>query len=537
MSDRLLARLSELPNGSMLSVMAEGRAILLLRQDDQVRAFDGRCPHAGAPLAEGLLSGGRLICARHKAVFCSGSGDCLEPPAPAGLTPVPIRVADGAVYLSVLPPAARATAAAGASPADPPRRRIQTAVAADPRSFVIVGAGAAGTAAARTLRAEGYAGRLMLIDHYGALPYDRTRLSKEALVAAAGEAMAELSLHDEDFYYRQAIERLEAEVCEIHPGIRRITLGDGRMLTYDRALIASGGTPRPADFPGANLRDVFVLRSHFDLRNILEAAGRARRVLVVGGGFLPMEVASSLRQRGLAVTVVCAEAQPFARVLGPTVGGMLARLHAGRGVTVRTQARIARLEGGAAVERAVLDDGEVIAADLVIVGLGMRPATWFVKGVALAEDGGLTVGAGLEVAEDLFAAGDIAAFPLFGTGPRVRSEHWRVACQHGRLAARNMLGAGERYDDIPYFWSVQHGEAVEYLGHAGAGARVEVRGEPAAGGFLAYYLEEGWVSAVAGVGRQKEMAALYALMRRTPGRCRLEDLHPAGSSPLAVLAA
>lgn len=528
MSDRPLARLKDLPFGSMCPVTLDGREVLLLRRGDEVRAFDGRCPHAGARLADGLLLGDRLICARHKTVFCTGSGDCLEPPALADLVPVPVLLRDGMVY-----PADEAKT----SPVQPFARR-HGGEEADSRTFIIVGAGAAGTAAARTLRAEGYAGRLVLIDHYADLPYDRTRLSKSALARSpTAGSVDRLSLHDEEFYYREAIERLEAEVCEIHPAIRRITLGDGRLLTYDRALVASGGTPTPAPFAGANLRRVFVLRSHIDLRNIVDAAVTSRRALVVGGGFLPMEVASSLQERGIAVTVACAEAQPAEAALGSAVGRALARLHTERGVVLRTESRIARLEGDDRVARAVFETGEILETDLVIVGLGMRPATWFVKGIPLAPDGGLAVNASLEVTDGLFAAGDVAAFPLFGRGPRVRIEHWRVACQHGRLAARNMLGAREEYGDMPYFWSVQHGEVLEYLGHAGPGAALEIRGDLEGREFLAYYLENGRVSAVAGMGRQREMAALYALMRKAPGKWRLDELHPPGSSPLAVLAA
>ncbi|HEV2676090.1 MAG TPA: FAD-dependent oxidoreductase [Aliidongia sp.] len=515
---RVVARLADFPDGTMRQVEVDGAKILLVRRGDDVFAMAGTCPHAGGPLAEGILDGDRVVCPWHKAAFCITSGACLEPPAVDGLLHIPVGIRDGEVVLAPEPPVQ-------AQPALPAAR--------DPRRFVIIGGGGAGATAAQTLREEGFAGEIAMIDQDGELPYDRTLLSKYVLSGAdAGEKSP---LQDEAFYRHHAIERIHGTVRMLDPKARIIVLEDGTTRVYDAALIATGGAPVRPSFPGAHLEHVFVLRNRADARHLVDVAVPGRKVVVVGASFIGMEVAASLRERGLEVTVVADQRAPFEPQLGAEIGTIFRKMHEAEGVAFRLNRRVDRVTGEGMVAGVVLTDGEELAADLVVVGLGVRLQTGFLQGVPLREDGGVDVDAELRLADGLHAAGDIAAFPLQGDGPTVRVEHWRVAEQHGRLAARNMLGAGRHYVAVPYFWTIQFSKRLDYVGHGSGSDELIVRGDTEAPEFIAYYRRDGRIVAAAGWNRDQDMAALIALMDQKRD-WTLDELHPVGSSPSAVLA-
>ena len=296
---RVLARLDDFPDGSMRQVERDGVKILLVRRGDEVFAVEGTCPHAGGPLAEGVLVGDRVVCPWHKAEFCVTTGSCTQPPAVDDLKRFPVGLRDGDVLVSPEP-------AIGPEPGLPTDR--------DPRRFVIVGGGAAGAVAAQTLRAEGFAGMIVMIDPEGELPYDRTLLSKYMLSGA--EAGEKSPLQDAAFYQRHAIERRRGRVQLLDPARKIIRLEDGTDLTYDAALVATGGRPIRPDFPGHELQNVFLLRSKADAQHLLAAAIPGHRAIVLGASFIGMEVAASLRERGLAVTVVADQRAPFEQQLG-----------------------------------------------------------------------------------------------------------------------------------------------------------------------------------------------------------------------------
>ncbi|HVJ54173.1 MAG TPA: FAD-dependent oxidoreductase [Aliidongia sp.] len=511
-----VASLDTLAPGSMREIEIDDTKILLVRVGDEITAIDAVCPHAGGPLADGVLKGNEIFCPWHKAAFCVSSGRCLEPPAVDDLRRFPVQVRDGRVFVSL---SEEVPAKAGES-------------AADSRTFLIVGAGAAGFSAAQTLRQEGFGGRIVLISREQALPYDRTILSKYVL--AGTEAGEKTPLQDEEFYRRNAIERLHAEVTALRPDEKSVLLKDGRRLTYDAALIATGGEPIRPPFPGADLGNVFLLRSQEDAARIVAAASGSRHAVIVGGGFIGLEAAGSLRERGLEVTVIVNQEVPPQKQFGKVVGGVLLDLHKEKGVAFRLGRKLVRLEGEHHVARAVLDDGESLPADLVIAGLGVRPTTAFVDGLVPADDGGLTADNTLKVAEGLYAAGDIVSFPLRGDGPRIRVEHWRVAEQHGRLAALNMLGANRPYDAVPFFWTSHYMQQLDYVGHASDQDQLVVRGDLSKRDFIAYYVREGRVTAAAGLNRDRDAAAVLALMSDrqswTP-----DEIHPPDASPVEVL--
>lgn len=481
----------DLAKDDLRQVVVDGDKVLLAWDGEQIRAVAATCPHAGAPLAQGVRNGARLICPWHKATFCLRTGAVLEPPAVDALACYDAAQRDGRILL-------RRREAPPDAPLPP-----------DARCFVIVGAGAGGAVAAQTLREAGFNGRLLMLDQHNRVPYDRTILSKYAL---SGEKGAEKSpLQTQAFYRQHRIERRTAEVAGLDAAARRITCADGSTLQYDAALIATGGLPRRPDLPGADLAGVFLLRSRADADAILAQAERSERAVILGASFIGMEVAASLRERGLEVVVTGRETVPFEKQLGARIGGALQALHERKGVRFKLGHGVARLRGDRSVAAVVLDSGEEIPADLVVAGFGVRPATSFVTGVPLNDDGSLSVDAHLRAADGLYAAGDIARFPDRGDGPPIRVEHWRVAEQHGRVAALNMLGQPTRYTATPVFWTIQYLKRVDYVGHAGEWDDVVVHGDLARPEFLAYYVKGGVVAAAAGMDRDEDTAALIEL--------------------------
>ena len=466
--------------------------LLLSRLGDEIVALGGTCPHAGATLAEGVRCGDRVICPWHKASFELRSGGMAEPPAVDALPRYPVRIEAGRVLVSMEPMSAP-----------------EPQAAADARCFVILGAGAAGQIAAQTLREEGFGGRLVMVSREAELPYDRTVLSKYKL---SGEQGGEKSpLQAPEFYQRHRIERRRATIAEVDAEQATVRFADGSTLAYDAALVATGGVPKAPKLPGMDLGGVFLLRTAADADAILAAAEQAPRAVVVGAGFIGMEVAASLRERGLDVTVVMPESTPFEKPLGPMIGAVFARLHEKQGVVLRSGEEVAAFAGDGTVTAVRLASGENLPADLVVIGGGISPATGFLRGVSLREDGGVPVDRHLRAADKLWAAGDVAAFPLYGDGAPIRVEHWRVAQQHGRHAALGMLGRQSPYESVPYFWTIHFLKRLDYVGHATDWDDIIVDGDLEKPEFIALYVRAGRVEAVIGWDRDQDIARAICL--------------------------
>ena len=359
---------------------------------------------------------------------------------------------------------------------------------ADNRTFVIVGAGLAGAKAAETLRAEGFTGRVVLLGAEPDRPYERPPLSKGLLLGDAGRDS--VFVHAADWYAAHDVDlRTATTVTAVDRSGRSVRLASGETLGYDRLLLATGAVPRALPVPGAGR--ALTLRTLADSRRIADAARPGARIVVIGAGWIGLEVAAAARTRGAAVTVVEAGPVPLQRVLGDRIGGVFADLHRAHGVTFRFGARIERVTGDGVVLAPGEGDGETLPADAVVAGVGVTPD------VALAEAAGLRTGDGVLVDDrlrtsdpDIFAAGDIARVehPLFKTGVRV--EHWATALNTGPAAARAMLGRDVSYDDLPYFFTDQYDLGMEYSGWIppDAAPEVVVRGDPAAREFLAFWL-------------------------------------------------
>jgi NADPH-dependent 2,4-dienoyl-CoA reductase/sulfur reductase-like enzyme/nitrite reductase/ring-hydroxylating ferredoxin subunit len=522
------AALTDLPDGGMKSVEAGSEKILLIRDRQTVHAIGATCPHAGAPLEQGVRNGDRIVCPWHKATFCIRTGALLEPPAVDRIPSYQARIEGQRILVSIppdQPPAPGADQPApGAAPDEPAPGAAPDepapGAAPDRRVFAIIGAGAAGALAAQTLREAGFNGRIVMLDRHNRVPYDRTVLSKYFL---SGESNAEKSPLQSQAYYRQhRIERRTAEVTALDAAQKRIECADGFTLTYDAALLATGAAPSLPKLPGAHLRNVFLLRSREDADAILAQAERSERAVVLGASFIGMEVAASLRERGLEVTVVGKETAPFEQQLGARIGNVFVSLHRKRGVSFRLGQEISGLEGDGRVQTVRLADGERLEADLVVIGFGVRPVTGYLLGIALNPDGSVPVDATLRAADGLYAAGDIARFPLQGDGPPIRVEHWRVAEQHGRIAGLNMAAPGEapgeaqaaRYDAVPVFWTIQYLKRLDYIGHATDWDDIIVHGDLEKPEFLAYYVKDGVVIAAAGLDRDQDTAALIELFNQ-----------------------
>jgi apoptosis-inducing factor 3 len=497
-----IGNVDDLANGDMKQVDADGVAVLLANVDGTFYAVGATCTHYGAPLADGVLCGTRIVCPWHHACFDVTTGDRLEPPAMDALPRYETRVENDKVFVRV--------------PSEATDRRTPGMAAldatADARTFVILGAGAAGYAAAQTLREDGFRGRVVMITREDRFPYDRPNLSKDYL---NGHAQPEwMPLRPDEFFAEHGIElMLGREVVAADAGTKTVAFAEGEPLSYDALLVATGGEARRLPVPGADLGNVFTLRSFDDADAIISALEGAAHAVIVGASFIAMEAAASLVARGIAVTIVAPESVPFERTLGPAVGSMFGAIHAEKGVTFRLGASVAGFEGNGKVEEVVLASGDRLDADIVLVGAGVRPATSYLKGVEVADDGAVLVDNRLRAADGVWAAGDVASFVDPRTGERTRIEHWRTAQQQGRVAAHNMAGRDADYDSVPFFWTMQFDGGLQYVGHATAWDDVIVHGEIAARDFLAFYVKDNRVRAVAGTSRDRDLCAIEELMR------------------------
>jgi len=485
--------LADLKEGTPLVGQVQGEAVMLVRRGPEIFAVSATCTHYSGPLAEGLVVGDTVRCPWHHACFDLRTGAPERAPA---LNPISCfqveRAGDNVRVGDKLVP--------------PPRARR----ASPPESIVIIGAGGAGNAAAETLRREGYAGRLTLVGREGATPYDRPNLSKDYLAGTAPEEW--IPLRGEDFYREQNIELALSSAAErIDVKGRTVALADGRSLSWDRLLLAPGADPICLDVPGAALSHVRTLRSLADSRAIIGLTAPGKRAVVVGASFIGMEVAAALRARQVEVAVVAPEPRPFERVLGPELGELLRGVHASKGVAFHLGDTVARID-----EKSVtLKSGATLPADLVIAGIGVRPALGLAEGAGLEIDRGITVDAYLETsAPGIFAAGDVARWPDPHTGQRIRVEHWVLAERMGQAAARNMLGDRRAFDAVPFFWSTQHDVTVNYVGHAERWDRIDIDGDLAKRDARLVYRSGSKVLAVVTVGRDSLSLRAEAALER-----------------------
>jgi NADPH-dependent 2,4-dienoyl-CoA reductase/sulfur reductase-like enzyme/nitrite reductase/ring-hydroxylating ferredoxin subunit len=481
--------IADLPERVPVLGHALGEPVLLVRTGSDVHALGATCSHYGAPLAEGLVVGETLRCPWHHACFQLRTGDALGAPA-----------LDSIACYEVLRHGDRVVVGA-----KKPRQAVASPPTA-PARIVIVGAGAAGAAATERLRQLGHQGSITLVGDEA--PVDRPNLSKDYLAGTAPEEW--VALRSPDFYDTLSVEMTSNDpVVEIDPAHMSVSLRSGRTLPYDALLLATGAEAVFPPVEGATLPHVFTLRTLADARGIIETAKTASRAVVVGSSFIGLEVAASLRTRGVEVDVISRSKVPLERVLGVQLGQLIQGLHEEHGVRFHLGARLRAIYSDA-VE---LDDGRRLAAELVVLGVGVRPRT------GLAEKAGLKVADGILVdsrlrtsAPGIWAAGDVARYPEARLGTSVRIEHWVVAERQGQAVACDMLGLGTSFRDVPFFWSRHYDLALSYVGHATSEDAIVVTGSLPKRDVAVTFRRAGRVVAVATIGRDHLSLAVEAAL-------------------------
>src|SRR5436309_68795 len=447
--------IDKLADEEMLLGHAFGEPVLVARRGDELFAIGATCTHYGGPLAKGLMLDCTVRCPWHHARFDLRTGEAIGAPALNDVACYKVEKRGDRLFV---------TSKIDRKPARKPK--------SFPASVVIVGAGAAGSAAAEMLRREGYDSPVTLIGADEFLPYDRPNLSKDYLAGNAPEEW--IPLRSPDFYREQKIDTLTSTVVEsIDPKAKQVTLSDGRPLGYGALLLATGAEPVRLSIPGDNLPHVCHLRTLVDSRRIINKAKNATRAVVIGASFIGLEVAWSLRERKLEVAVVGKESLPLEKVLGGELGNLVRETHEANGVKFH----LGRMPTAIDNQHVQLDDGTILDCDLVVVGIGVRPNTTLAEEAGIATDNGVLVNEFLETnVSGIFAAGDIARWPDPRAG-RIRVEHWVVAERQGQTAARNILGAREPFVAPPFFWSNHFDVAIRYVGHGSGDDRAVASGD------------------------------------------------------------
>jgi apoptosis-inducing factor 3 len=471
---------------------AHGEAVVVVRVGSDVRAIGASCTHYGGPLAEGLVVGNTIRCPWHHACFDLATGEAVGAPALRGVACFEVARQGDLVQVR---------ASKDAQPRTP---------ASSPSSVVIIGAGAAGAACAEMLRKEGYAGPIAMLGSEDPGPVDRPNLSKDYLAGTAPEDWIPLGT-------RERYAELRVDLAPADPAIaidtkaKTVTTKTGRQLAYGALLYATGAEPVRLPIEGIDLPHVFTLRTLADARGIIERAKDAKRAVIIGASFIGLEVAASLVARGLEVHVVAPDRTPLGRILGEEVGAFLRSVHEGKGTKLHLGTKPRAIREGY-VE---LETGERLDAELVVVGVGVKPRSALAEQAGLKVDNGVVVDASLRTsAEGVWAAGDVARYPEARSGELARIEHWVVAERHGQAAARAMLGQSTTFRDVPFFWSAHHDVTLSYVGHAPKWDQVTVYGSLEKRDATVVYEKERTIVAVATINRDAVSLAVEAALER-----------------------
>ncbi len=492
---------SQLPTGHMHQFSVGEYDVLLANVAGEIYAIQNKCSHYGAPLSKGALCEHRVRCPWHHASFDLRTGEQIEAPGMDGVPRFEVRVEGDDIFVSPEP----VTDNTINFPSPKPR----IGAARDHYDYVIVGGGPAGAYAVEAIRAADSEGSLLLISAEDLPPYDRTKVSKNYLQE---DSASQLPLRSEEFYARLNVHFMagtRVEKLDLHA--KSLQLADARTIRYERVLMASGSTPVSLDIPGADLGNVFPIRTAKDAEAARAAVTEGTKVVIVGGSFIGLETAMSLGKRGADITVVTREEVLFEKPFGVPTGRYIQHLHEAAGVKFRLGTQSRAFTGDEKVSGVELEDGTTLEAEVVIVGIGVKPNTDYISGIAYQDDRSLAVDGHLAVhAEDAWAAGDIATYP--DREGMVRIEHWKVAGQQGRIAGRNMAGTAAPYTMVPYFWTNQQGVNFRYVGHGTDYDEIVYDGKPGEAPFLAFYIKDRHVQACLGVKRDAEVAAINELL-------------------------
>lgn len=508
---------ADIVSGGMKSYKQDDDSIILITRDDSTfRAFDGKCPHAGADLGTGLRCGNRVICPWHHATFDSSDGALLEPIATTGLTQY--QIMDNGDSLTVDTSAKI-------------DKQVENDKLPDTHT-IIVGGGGAGFMTAHQLRNTGYGGKITLVSAEDKAPYNRPLLSKAFLAGNMPEE--KLLLGGTDWASKHDIElRLNQTVSEVLFNERSIVItdekGDSNKLTAEFLVVATGAEPKIPPIKGATLDGVYTLRSMDDAK-LIKAASHDQRVVIVGTGFIGMEVASALAQSGTtaSITVIGQDHRVMGNIVSETVSNALIKLHKENGVEFVFDASVSEITAAkdtttnnednfSQVSGVKLANGEQIDADIVILGTGVAPRIELLQNTNHPD--GVQVDEHLQLRDGVYALGDIAKAP--NQLGRMRIEHWRVALQHGMVTAAAILNDDKvksLKERIPFFWTMQYGKSLRYSGHAATPDHGILMGSPDSFNYIEYYFddedENTRASAASSLGRDKELVAFSELLRQ-----------------------
>lgn len=379
-------------------------------------------------------------------------------------------------------------------------------------TVVVVGAGQAGSEFAAELRALGFEGRIVMVGDEAELPYKRPPLSKGFLTGAV--SADQLPIRSAAVHEKNRIEFIGGvSVTAIDRARKAVSLSDGRSIPYSRVALTTGGRARPLALPGAGLANVLSLRSMADAVAIREQLVEGRRLVIIGGGYIGLEIAAVAVKKGLTVTVLESAPRVLARVTAPEISEFYTRVHREEGVDIRVGVQIAALVGDTAVTGVQLLDGSLVEADAVVVGIGLIPNCELASAAGLPVDNGIVVDACGQTSDpDIFAAGDCANRPSAALGGRVRLESVPNAMEQARHAARALMGQPKPYDELPWFWSDQYELKLQMCGLSNGYDQLVIRGSTASRSFSAFYLRQGRVIAADAVSQLRDFGFMKKLV-------------------------
>lgn len=485
--------LGDLGEKGLLRGHVGDKAVVLARHGDEVLAIGADCTHYGGPLDQGLVVGDTVRCPWHHACFSLRTGEAVGAPAIDPVTTWGVeRDGDRIVVRE------QTTAEVGVEQPEQPEQAHE-ATADRPKDVLIIGGGAAGFACAEMLRRHDFTGRITILSADVDAPYDRPNLSKDFLAGGISEKW--MPLRGTDFYRDNDIDlHLETRVESLDLQAHTATVESGTTHEFDTLVLTTGAEPVHLRLPGADLDHVFTLRSTADCKRIIAAAEGAKTAVVLGSGFIGLETAAALTQRGLSVHVVSLDSHPLERVVGRPVSERIQAEHEKHGTVFHLEKSLTRIEK----DSVELDDGTRIEAELVLLGVGVKPRVDLAESAGLKVDNGVVVDECLRAGPGVYAGGDIARWPDAASGEDIRVEHWVLAERHGQHIARNILNGDTPFRDVPFFWSAHHDVAFRYVGHAEDWDELDIDGDVGALDARIRFRKDGRTLAVATLGRDLE---------------------------------
>ncbi|KAM9194363.1 apoptosis-inducing factor 3 isoform 1-T1 [Dugong dugon] len=488
-----VCHIKDLENGQMREVELGWGKVLLVKDNGEFHALGHKCPHYGAPLVKGVLSRGRVRCPWHGACFNISTGDLEDFPGLDSLHKFQVKIEKEKVYVRASKQALQLQ-----------RRTKVMAKCISPSAghsgstnVLIVGTGAAGLVCAETLRQEGFSDRIVLCTLDRHLPYDRPKLSK-----SLDTQPEQLALRPKEFFRAYGIEVLtEAQVVTVDVRNKKAVFKDGFKLEYSKLLLAPGSSPKTLSCKGKEVENVFTIRTPEDANRVVRLA-RGRNAVIVGAGFLGMEVAAYLTEKAHSVSVVEMEETPFRKFLGERVGRALMKMFENNRVKFYMQTEVLELRAQEGkLKEVVLKSSKVVRADVCVVGIGAVPATGFLRqsGICLDSRGFIPVNKMMQTSvPGVFAAGDAVTFPLaWRNNRKVNIPHWQMAHAQGRVAAQNMLAQEAEISTLPYLWTAMFGKSLRYAGYGEGFDDVIIQGDLEELKFVAFYTKGDEVIAVA----------------------------------------